>query len=190
MEMGEAVAMSAANGGAEVDVVPLGAAARRIELRGPLPPGWAGRLASGLAGQRISVVRGWAAEREGGRWEAQLQVELPQYTLDLTPAAVLQLAGPDVASLRSALDGLELLSHRLARAGDDVVVEIEAADARGFLDRVLRLFAQHGLSPREMNIETSDGMVHDVFRLRGVQGAAPEAATLAALEVMLERVTI
>ncbi len=190
MQTGEVVAMSGADGGPEVSVVPLGAAARRIELRGVLPPGWAGRLASGLAAQRISVVRGWAAEHEGGRWEAQLQVELPQYTIDLTPAAVLQLTGPDVAPLRSALDGLELLSYRIGQAGDDAVVELEAADARGFLDRVLRLFALHGLFPREMNIETSDGMVHDVFRLRDIHGRAPDPQTLAALESKLERVTI
>jgi hypothetical protein len=188
--MGEAATVIAAQATGEVTVVPLGPKVRRVELQGALPPGWAGRLACGLASQRISVVRGWAVEREGGRWEAQLQVELPQYTIDLTPAAVLQLIGPDVAPRRPALDGLELISFRLSPAGAEVVVELEAADARGFLDRVLRLFAAHGLVPREMRVETSDGMVHDAFRLRGVHGGAPEAVALAALEAKLARVVI
>ncbi len=181
--------MSGAQGVPEVSVAPLGPTLRRIEVRGALPVGWAGRLASGLAAQRIGIIRGWARERDEG-WEAQLEVELPRYTVDLTPEAVLQLTGPDPAPLRSALDGLELLESRSVPSGDDLVVEIEAADARGFLDRVLRLFAMHGLFPREMSVETSDGLVHDVFRLRDVHGRAPAPAVAAALEEKLRRVTL
>lgn len=188
--MEQVVMASTSERGGQVDVVPLGPTVRRIALRGALPVGWAGRLASGLAAQRISVVRGWAQEHEDGGWDAQLQVELPQYTVDLTPAAVFQLTAPEAGPLRSALDGLELLSYRLTPAGPDVVVEIEGADARGFLDRVLRLFALHGLFPREMSVETSDGMVHDVFRLRSLHGGGPEPATVAALQAKLKRVTV
>jgi hypothetical protein len=186
----EAAMTGAAEGGTEVTVLPLGPTLRRIELRGSLPAGWAGRLAAGLAAQRISVVRGWASEGGDARWEAQLEVELPRYTIDLTPAAVLQLALPDAAPGRSGLDGLELLDFRLELDGDQVVVELEAADARGFLDRVLRLFAFHGLFPREMRVETTDGLVHDVFRLSGVHGGAPERATVDALDAKLRRVTV
>lgn len=187
--MSELSVACAVQSGPEVSVVPIGPAARRIELRGELPVGWAGHLVSGLAAQRINIVRGWARE-QCGVWEGQLQVELPQYTMDLTPAAVLQLARPEPRMLRSALDGLELLAHWLVPSGDEVVVEIEAADARGFLDRLLRVFSAHGLFPREMSIETSDGMVHDVFRLRALYDGAPAPAAVAGLLAKLRRVTI
>ncbi len=183
-------AMTGVEPQAQVTVHALGPALRRIELRGRLPVGWAGRLAAGLAAQRIGIVRAWGSERSGGAWEAGLDVELPRYTLELTPASVRQLAGPDAAPVRSALDGLELLEFRLVTSGEDVRVELEAADARGFLDRVLRLFALHGLFPRELKVETTDGLVHDVFRLRGAHGGAPEPATIAALEAMLRRVRV
>jgi hypothetical protein len=173
-----------------VNVVPLGTAVRRIEIQGVLPAGWAGRLATGLAAQRINVVRGWAEDRESAGWEAQIDVELPQYTLDLTPATVLLLASPTATPLFPPTDGLELLDFKLVQIDGDLAVEVEAADAQGFLERMLRLFALYDLTPREMSVETSDGMVHDVFRLRGPAGAPPEAQAVAALEVKLQRVKI
>lgn len=181
---------TAAGGGPVVNVAPLGGRARRIDLQGRMTAGWAGRLASGLAAQRIGIVRGWARWSPEGQWEAQLQVELPQYTLELTPAAVLQLAELDAGPSRWVLDGLELLSSRLAPIDGDLVVEVEAADAHGFLDRILRLFALRGLFPREMSVETADGMVHDVFRLRGADGATPDTQAVTALEEQLQRVTL
>jgi hypothetical protein len=187
MEEG-AVGVDGATGGVAIEIEALGPARRRVELRGPLPVGWSGRLASGLAAQRVSIVRGWA--REGaGLWDAQLEVELPPST-DLTPALVLRLTAPDAEPRRGALAGLELLDHRLVRAGPDVVVELDAADGRGLLDRVLRCFALYGLFPREMELETTDGLVHDVFRLRSIHGGAPEAATVAALAAKLRGITL
>jgi hypothetical protein len=88
------------------------------------------------------------------------------------------------------MEGLELLSHRLGESGGDLLVEVEAADARGFLDRTLRVFALFGLFPREMQIETSEGLVHDVFRLRSLHGGTPEAATVTALASRLRRLTV
>lgn len=184
----DAVGVVGAAGGAEVEIETLGPGRRRLELRGSLPVGWSGRLASGLAAQRVSIVRGWARDR-GGRWHAQLELELPPST-GLTPAVVLRLTAPDAAPRRAALAGLELLDHRLVRAGPDVVVELEAADGRGFLDRVLRCFALYGLFPREMELETADGLVHDVFRLRSMHGGAPEPATVAALASKLRGITL
>jgi hypothetical protein len=187
--MGEATAgVSAVMGEAEARVAALGPTLRRIELGGALPEGWAGRLASGLAAQRVNIVRGWARE-QGARWEAQLEVEIPDY-LDLTPGAVLQLTAPEAAPPRSGLAGLELLEHRVTWSGPDLLVELKAADGRGFLDRTLRLFALHGLFPREMQVETADGMVQDAFRLRSAHGDAPGQATVAALESRLERLTV
>ena len=174
---------------AEADIVTLGPTRRRVELRGPLAVGWAGRLASGLAAQRIDIVRGWARDRGGASWDAQLDIELPPST-GLTPGLVLRLARPDAAPLRTPLAGLELLDHRLRWSGPDVVVELEAADGRGFLDRTLRLFALYGLFPREMQIETVDGLVHDVFRLRSMHGGAPERSTVDALGSKLRRITL
>jgi hypothetical protein len=188
--MSEAIVASAGHLGPKVNVVPLGTSVRRIEIQGFLPAGWAGRLATGLAAQRISVVRGWAEDRESAGWEAQIDVELPQYTLDLTPATVLLLASPVPVPLFPPTDGLELLDFKTAQIDGDLAVEVEAADAQGFLERMLRLFALHDLSPREMNVETSDGMVHDMFRLRGPAGAAPEPQAVAALEAKLQRVKI
>ncbi|HYD42147.1 MAG TPA: hypothetical protein VEB43_15060 [Anaeromyxobacter sp.] len=184
----DAVGVMGATGGVAVEIEALGPARRRVELRGSLPVGWSGRLASGLAAQRVSIVRGWARDR-GGSWDAQLELELPPSS-DLTPALVLRLTEPDAAPRRAALSGLELLDHRLVRAGADVVIEIEAADGRGLLDRVLRCFALYGLFPREMELETTDGLVHDVFTLRSMHGGAPEPATVAALASKLRGISL
>lgn len=184
----DTVGVAGAAGEVEVEIATLGPARRRVELRGSLPVGWSGRLASGLAAQRISIVRGWARDRSG-RWSAQLELELPPST-GLTPAVVLRLTAPDAAPPRGALPGLELLEHRLVRAGPFVVVELEAADGRGFLDRVLRCFALYGMFPREMELETTDGLVHDVFRLQSMHGGAPEPATVAALASKLRALTL
>jgi hypothetical protein len=172
----------------EVAVAVLGPTLRRIELRGALTVGWAGRLASGLAGQRIDIVRGWARDRGLARWDAQLEVEVPAST-GLTPALVLKLCAPETTPLR-VLGEVELLTQRCIRTGEDVVVEIEAADGRGFLDRTLRLFALYGLFPREMQIETADGMAHDLFWLRNLHGGAPEQAPFDALASKLRRLTL
>ncbi len=184
----DAVGAVGAAGEVAVEIETLGPARRRVELRGSLPVGWSGRLSAGLAAQHVSVVRGWARDR-GGRWHAQLELELPP-SMDLTPALVLRLTESDAAPRRAAVAGLELLGHRITHAGADVVVELEAADGRGLLDRVLRCFALYGLFPREMELETTDGLVHDVFRLRSMHGGAPEPATVAALASTLARSTL
>jgi hypothetical protein len=149
-----------------------------------LPIGWAGRLASALAAQGVTVLGGRAHDRGAARWEAQFDVDLVDASLPLDPQAVAAMLRPDGRAPRP-VGGLTLRAHRVFAAGEDLLVEIDAADSQGFLDRILRVFAFHGLFPRQMTIETIDGRIHDSFRLRGVHDGGPEQATVRALDARL-----
>lgn len=173
--------------GCEAAVVKLTPALRRVELRGRLPVGWAGQLASGLASRKMSIVRGWACERSGAQWESQFQVLLPADGPALTAATALWLASPDASAPQARMTDLRLLHHRVERSGSELLVEIEGIDQRGFLDRVLRLFALYGLFPCELRLETDRDRARDVFRLRGLQGRLPEPATTHAVAAHLLR---
>lgn len=173
--------------GCEAALVKLTPSLRRIELRGRLPVGWAGQLASGLAARKASIVRGWACERSGARWESHLQIMLPADGPALTAAAVLWLASPEAVAPRTQVTDLRLLRHRVERSGSELLVEIEGIDQRGFLDRLLRVFGLYGLFPRELRLETEGDRACDVFRLRGLHGRLPEAATTHAVAAHLLR---
>lgn len=154
-----------------------------LHLSGSLHVAWAGRLAAGLAARHISVVRA-SARRGATSWAAEIEI-------DLLEGAVLPSAIDFVALMREHdcpehPDAVALSSCRVARTRRGVQVELRGEDRIGFLGGVLRLFAEHGLFPREMRVETVGGEVRDVFLLEGRAGEAPPDAILAALRRRLD----
>ena len=165
-------------------LVRTGARRHTLHLSGSLDAGWAGRLAAGLAARHVSVVRA-TARRTSTRWTAE--IVLDALDPDTEPSAIDFLAlVNDHAPTPLDVAGLHLASHRVVRTKRDVLVELRAADAVGFLGRVLHLFADHGLFPHEMRVDTLGLEVRDVFRLQGASGAVPPEGIVTALRARLD----
>ena len=162
---------------------PMGQRRFVLHLSGSLHVAWAGRLAAGLAERNISVVRA-TARRGAADWTADIEVKV-------LPGAAEPSAVDFVALMRehagpSDSDALALASCRVTRSRRDVQVEVRADDAVGFLGRLLLLFAELRLYPREMRVETVGSAVRDVFLLEGATGESPPDAIVAALRKRLE----
>jgi hypothetical protein len=142
-------------------------------MRGPLPFDWAGRLAGALAARRINVLRLEGQHHAAHRWEVELLLEPLDPGLDARSLDYLALAreprGPDGAEVGA----LVLDAFSLTRSEEALLVDVEAVDALGFLDRILRVFALHSLFPRTLHIETRGRKVRDQFRLTGPAGQVP-----------------
>jgi hypothetical protein len=157
----------------------------RIHLSGSLHAGWSGRLAGGLARRGIGIVRVTAHRSAEMIWEAEVDVEAAGPGIDLAGfdflAPTLAHAAPVVRA-----PGVPIDRFSLVRGADDVAVEIRAPDRVGLLDALLRVFASHGLFPRELRIDTRGAVAVDLFLLQTLGGRPPPATVVAALERRLE----
>ncbi|WP_242392964.1 hypothetical protein [Anaeromyxobacter oryzisoli] len=166
-------------------IVPGPSRRHTLHLTGSLHTGWAGRLAAGLAARHVSVVRA-AARRTSTRWTAEIVFDVLDE--DVQPSAIdfLALMNDHVPATR---DGgrLALTSRRVARTRRDVLVEVRGEDTVGFLGRILHLFADLGLFPHEMRVDTRGLEVRDVFRLQSAVGEAPPEGIVEALRRRLDR---
>jgi hypothetical protein len=164
-------------------LVPKAGRRYMLHLSGSLHFAWAGRLAAGLAARHISVVRA-TARRGSTRWTAEIELDVLDGALE--PSAIdfiaLMREHPDPASA----GGIELANCRVARTRRDVEVEIRGEDAVGLLGRVLLIFAELGLFPRAMRVETAGSAVRDVFLLQDLAGEPPPDAVVAVLRTRLE----
>lgn len=170
-------------GGCRVDEAPGGRF--QVRVHGALTIGWAGRLASSLASRRLNVVRGAGARRDGHVWDVELLVEPLDRAVD--PRALDYLALAQEGEAPAHLDGTGVVIDFcvLTRTATDLVVDVEAVDSLGFLDRILRVFALYGLSPRELKVETRGQRVRDQFRLQGAGGAVPSLQVCEAVGLRL-----
>ncbi len=159
-------------------LVRRGAQRFTLHLSGSLHPAWAGRLAAGLGARHVSVVRA-SARRGSTRWTAEIEV--------VVPIGVPQPSAVDFVALMkehrdpSSAGPVELESWRVQPTRTDVEVEIRATDSVGFLGRVLLVFAELGLFPRAMRVDTVGSAVRDVFLLQGLSGEAPPEGVVALL---------
>lgn len=156
-----------------------------LRVNGALPPGWAGRVAAGLAARSISIVRG-RARRDGPiTWRGEFEVAPPPGTpvegLDLAVLAWLRNPSP------GAPTRVTLTRYRVDELPGEILVAVEAHDQVGLLDRLLGVFAMFGLFPREMELDTREGVAMDRFYLRAVGDRAPPGDLAAALRGMLAR---
>ena len=164
-------------------LVPKGGRRYTLHLSGSLHFAWAGRLAAGLAARHISVVRA-TARRGSTRWTAEIELDVLDDAIE--PCAIdfiaLMREHPDPASA----GGIELASCRVMRTRRDLEVEIRGEDAVGLLGGILLIFAELGLVPRAMRVETVGSTVRDVFLLQNRAGEPPVDAVVAVLRTRLE----
>lgn len=160
-----------------------------VNVSGPLPTGWAGRLASGLAERRVNVVRGGGARRGGHQWEVELLVEPLDRTVDPRTIDWLALAQEGQDKPLEEEGRLALETFSLTRTVTDLTVDVDAVDSLGFLDRILRVFALYGLFPYELHLETRGQKVKDQFRLLGLGGAVPSLQVSEAVGLKLRELS-
>ena len=159
-------------------LVPKGSRRFTLHLSGSLHPAWAGRLAAGLAARDVSVVRA-SARRGSARWTAEIEIELPAGALE--PSAVDFVALMKEHRDPSSAGPVVLASWRVLPTRTDLEVEVRAADSMGFLGRLLLVFAELGLFPRAMRVETVGTAVRDVFLLQGIGGEPPPEGVVSLL---------
>jgi hypothetical protein len=156
-----------------------------VTVRGNLTTGWAGRLAASLAARRLNVVRGGGSRRAGHVWDVELLLEPLDRAVDPRALDYLALAqegqAPDHADDASVVIDTVVLTRTAA----ELVVDVEAVDTLGFLDRLLRVFALYGLFPRELKVETRGQRVRDQFRLQGLGGQLPSLQVCEAVGLRL-----
>jgi hypothetical protein len=145
----------------------------QVRMRGTLAADWAGRLAAALAARRINVIRLEGARHSGRCWDVALVVEPLEAVAEARRLDYLALARNGRGPAGAAVAGLALDAFSLTRNPQEVVVDVEAADALGFLDRILRVFAHFSLFPRALHVETRGQKVRDQFRLVDRDGQVP-----------------
>jgi len=156
-----------------------------VSVQGAFTTGWAGRLAASLAARRLNVVRGGAVRRGGHVWDVELLLEPLDRAVDLRTLDYLALAQEGSAPDHADEESVVIDTFVLTRTATELVVDVEAADTLGFLDRLLRVFALYGLFPRELKVETRGQRVRDQFRLQGLGGQLPSLQVCEAVGLRL-----
>ncbi|HYG68576.1 MAG TPA: hypothetical protein VD838_12985, partial [Anaeromyxobacteraceae bacterium] len=157
----------------------------RVHLHGSLHAGWAGRLAAGLAARRITIHRLVAKRSPEMLWDAEVDVEALERVVGLDGFDFLSLTLDHADPQRTGpLPGLS--SYALRRTPEDVLVELRAPDAVGFLDAILHLYAFYGMFPHALRIDTRGAEAVDLFRLQTLAGRVPPAKVVVWLERTLD----
>jgi hypothetical protein len=156
-----------------------------VTVQGALQTGWAGRLAASLAARRLNVVRGTATRRSGHVWGVELLLEPLDRSVDPRTLDYLALAQEGQAPDHADDASVVIDTFVLTRTATELVVDVEAVDTLGFLDRLLRVFALYGLFPRELKVETRGQRVRDQFRLQGLGGRLPSLQVCEAVGLRL-----
>lgn len=156
-----------------------------VRVQGPLTTGWAGRLAASLASRRLNILRGGGARRGRHLWDVELLLERLDRTVDPHGLDFLALAQEGQAPDHADDASVVIDTFVLTRTATELVVDVEAVDALGFLDRLLRVFALYGLFPHELKVETRGQRVRDQFRLQGLGGQLPSLQVCEAVGLRL-----
>lgn len=157
-----------------------------LDVWGYLPPGWLGRLASGLSHSRIGIVRGKARKATAVTWNSSFQIERAG---EADPLAVDYLA---LASGRMEVPpGSSLVLHdyvleRSRNVEGTLYAEVSGPDRIGFLVSILKIFSFYSLFPVEMLVETEGGRVFDRFWLKGIGGSVPTPESCRLLKESLD----
>lgn len=149
----------------------------RVDLGGPLRPGWMASLGLELASRNLSVDRASGRRGPKGVWSAQLDlVRLPNGSdpLTLSYVELAETGRTADTSVPLRLDRFTLTESEFH--GGCIELDFEAQDSLGLLGRVLAELALHVLFPVVLRIETRAGRVHDRLWLTGINAApTPEA---------------
>lgn len=167
----------------------LGTASYRVELGGPLRPGWMASLGMELSSRSLSVDRANGRRGPKGTWSAEIDlVRMPQGEDPLTLPYV------DLAeSGRMADTGQPLRLDRYTVTesefhGGCIELDFEAQDSLGLLGRVLAELTLLVLFPVVLRIETRRSRVHDRLWLTGINGP-PSTEAFVHLQQRLARLT-
>jgi hypothetical protein len=156
-----------------------------VRVQGSLTTGWAGRLAASLASRRLNILRGSGARHGRHVWEVELLLERLDRTVEPHALDFLALAQEGQAPDHADDASVVIDTFVLTRTATELVVDVEAVDALGFLDRLLRVFALYGLFPHELKVETRGQRVRDQFRLQGLGGLLPSLQVCEAVGLRL-----
>ena len=162
----------------------------RLEVSGPLPPGWFGAMSHGLAGLGFNIRRASGRRDSRGHWRAEIAFTAP-------------LGGPEVAGVdfrglltrpRGPRGGPALVLDSWVLAGPMVdgalVLSVLGRDCVGFLASLLDLLALFSVFPQEIAIETEGAVVRDRFVLRGLGGRRPSDKACEALRRSLDELVV
>ncbi len=153
-----------------------------LHLSGSLHYAWAGRLAAGLAARHVNIVRA-TARRGATRWTAEIDLDVLDGGTE--PSALDFIALMREHRSPPGEGAIELESCRVRRTRRDAEVEIRGVDSVGLLGRILLLFAELGLFPRAMRVETVGVAVRDFFQLQNLWGEPPPDELVAVLRTRL-----
>jgi hypothetical protein len=155
---------------------------QRIALEGVLWPGWAGNLASGLAAQRVSIVRGHALGGGAGLWSARFDVRCLPGAPDLAALDLVALARQEAREgFSTPLRLARFALHPALEHGGSLRLSVAARDRVGFLAALLRRLAYFSLFPVEMRLDTRGASVADELWLRAGGDRPPSTTTREAL---------
>jgi len=160
-----------------------------LQLAGVFMPGFVGSLAAGLAGQGVSIVRGFAEANAFGEWEAEFVLERTKDRDWPTSADFVRFADHDVRDYSTARVALSTGSaSRVPDHGGSLLVIVEGEDQLGFLASVLNRLAQVALYPVEIAVSTTAGRAADRFWLRAPGHREPRPEALQAVSMALHPV--
>lgn len=165
----------------------LGPQLYRVELSGPLRPGWMASLGVELASRHLSIDRANGRRLDRGIWNAEIDIVRLADSADPLTLSFVALADsgrtPDM-SIPIQLDRYAL--HMSALHGGSLELSFEAPDSLGLLGRLLADLALLVLFPTELRIETHGARVRDRLWLAGIH-SAPTAEALGHLQQRLAR---
>jgi hypothetical protein len=148
----------------------------QLELFGFLSPGWSGRLAAGLAGHRIGIVRGTAEKINASSWRSHFELKTAPFVGNPQGIDFLKLANSEPDHEPSGIELLAIDVEPAAGDGGSLFIEVKGVDRLGFLGDLLDYFSMRCLFPVKMSIDTLGDTAIDRFWLRGVGGSVPSDA--------------
>jgi hypothetical protein len=155
-----------------------------LVLKGFLMPGWAGRLAAGLAEQRVSIVRGEAEKVTVSAWTSKFELQFSSFAKDPSAIDYVALANTELPQDRT-VGKIMLLDFKVEpceRHEGSLYVELRGVDRLGFLGDLLDYFSMRCLFPVKMTVETVGNTALDRFWLKGVGGSRPSESIAEAVK--------
>ena len=176
----------------EIRAIPGQPNAYELVIKGFLTPGWSGRLAAGLAQNRVSIVRGEAEKVTVSAWHSRFELKTAPFAKDPLSIDYVALAATELPYDRNAgkLALIDFVTEPSSRHDGSLYLEIRGVDRLGFLGDLLDYFSMRCLFPVKMTVETVGDTALDRFWLRGVGGSTPSESISAAIRENLERLLI
>lgn len=185
-------AAAGCDGGVVIERLPGIPGAYKLTMNCFLMPGWAGRLAAGLAQHRIGIVRGAAEKVTVSTWSSSFELQAGPFAKDPSSLDILALANTEPPQDRTVgkISLLDFVIEPCSRNDGTLYLEVRGVDRLGFLGDLLDYFSMRCLFPVKMTVETAGNTALDRFWLKGVGGATPSDAIVHAVQENLERLLI